>query len=177
LKEAEKYGAEIPQRMADRAITSLLRQRKRDFSYLYGDYLWQRPMRGINNPPGSLGRSQSCNLALHHWGDPDETPEVFQAWLERLFARNGWLSLGRKRPIPHESFFQVAGYFYYYAHFYAAFCIEELPEADQARYKSYLAATLIPLQDSDGSFWDYPLYDYHQQYGTGYAIMSLLRTL
>ena len=25
----------------------------------------------------------------------------------------------------------------------------------------------------DGSWWDYPLYDYHQAYGTGYSLMAL----
>ena len=33
----------------------------------------------------------------------------------------------------------------------------------------------VGLQDADGSWWDYPLYDYHQQYGTAYAIMTLHR--
>ena len=31
------------------------------------------------------------------------------------------------------------------------------------------------LQEKDGSWWDFPLYDYHQQYGTAMAIMSLHR--
>ena len=34
---------------------------------------------------------------------------------------------------------------------------------------------IIDVQDADGSWWDYPLYDYHQQYGTAYAIMTLHR--
>ena len=41
-------------------------------------------------------------------------------WLDRLFARNLWLDMARKRPIPHESHFQVAAYFFYYGHYYAA---------------------------------------------------------
>ena len=177
LEEAQKYDVDMPQRMIDRAIASIIRQRKPDFSFLYGEYLWMQPMRGINVPAGSLARSQSCNLALTKWGDTAATPEVFEEWLDRLFARNWWLCGSRKRPIPHEFYFQIAGYFYYYGHFYAAFCIDQLPEVDRPRYRTLLAATLMAVQDGDGSFWDYPLYDYHQQYGTGYAIMTLLRTL
>ena len=36
-----------------------------------------------------------------------------------------------------------------------------------------LAALIIAKQEKDGSWWDYPLYDYHQPYGTGYCLMAL----
>ena len=36
-----------------------------------------------------------------------------------------------------------------------------------------LAHILLPLQEKDGSWWDFPLYDYHRQYGTAFALMSL----
>jgi len=29
------------------------------------------------------------------------------------------------------------------------------------------------VQEKDGSWWDFPLYNYHQQYGTAFALMSL----
>jgi hypothetical protein len=177
LKEAQNNGIEVPQKLVDKTMASLKRQRLPDFSYLYGEYLWQQPRRGINRPAGSLGRSQACNLAMKQWGDNDITNETLIVWLDRLYARNGWLDVGRKRPIPHESFFQIAGYFFYYAHYYAALCIEEIPERDRRIYKEFLADVLVGLQENDGSWWDYPLYDYHQPYGTGFAVQSLLRTL
>jgi len=164
-----------PQKLVERATASIRRQQKPDFSYLYGEYLKYQPMRGINRPGGSLGRSQACNLALRLWGDPEITDEVLKAWLHRLFARNGWLGIGRKRPVPHESWFQVAGYFYYFGHYYAALCIEQLPEAERHDFQAHLATVLMPLQEKDGSWWDYPLYNYHQQYGTAFALMSLKR--
>ena len=36
-----------------------------------------------------------------------------------------------------------------------------------------LAELILKRQEKDGSWWDYPLYSYHQPYGTGYALMSL----
>ena len=96
-------------------------------------------MREMNRPGGSLGRSQACNLAMRLWGDKLVTDEVLKTWLDRLFARNGWLDIGRKRPIPHESWFQVAAYFFYYGHYYAALCIELLPEGERAPYQDHLA--------------------------------------
>jgi len=177
FKEAQKEGIEIPQKLIDTTMASLKRQRLGDFSYLYGEYLWQQPRRGINRPAGSLGRSQSCNLAMRLWGDKDVTDEVLINWLNRLYARNDWLDIGRKRPVPHESHFQIAGYFFYYAHFYGALCIHEIPENERPVFKEFLADILVKLQEKDGSWWDYPLYDYHQQYGTGYAVLSLMRAL
>jgi hypothetical protein len=109
------------------------------------------------------------------WGDQRVTDDVLRTWLDRLFARNLWLDIGRKRPIPHESWFMVAGYFFYYGHYYAARCIEQLDPSERAGHQDQLAQVLLRLQEKDGSWWDYPLYDYHQQYGTAFALMSLHR--
>jgi hypothetical protein len=174
LKEAETLGVDYPKPLADKAIASILRQRNPDFSYAYGEYLRFRPRLDINRPGGSLGRSQVCNLALRMYGDKHVTDEVISTWLHRLIARNGWLSMGRKRPMPHDSDFGVAGYFYYYGHFYAALIIEVLPEDERAFFFDHLARILMPLQEKDGSWWDYPLYDYHQTWGTAMAVSSLV---
>jgi hypothetical protein len=173
--DAKEIGIAPPERLIGRAVASIHRQRKPDFSYDYGEYLKYRPMRLINRPGGSLGRSQACNLALRLWGDKTVTDEALVAWLDRLFARNLWLDLGSKRPIPHESFFQVAGYFFYYGHYYAARAIEQLPPAQRPRFQDYLAHILLPLEEPDGSWWDFPMYDYYRQYGTAFAVMSLVR--
>jgi hypothetical protein len=175
MHEAAQIGVRIPQRLVDRAKASILRQRNPDYAYCYGEYLKYQPRRGINRPGGSLGRSQACNLAMRIWGDETVTDEVIDAWLDRLIARNGWLGIGRKRPVPHESWFQVAGYFYYYGHYYAAMCIEQLEPERRPPHQDQLAQVLLPLQEKDGSWWDYPFYDYHQQYGTAYALLTLIR--
>lgn len=177
FREAETRvpGVDVPDLLVDRAIRSINRQRKSDHSYLYGEYLKARPMYGINRPGGSLGRSQACNIALRYWGDATITDEIMIEWLQRLGDRNGWLSIGRKRPVPHESWFQVAGYFFYYGHYYAALCVEDLPADAAAPYKEMLAGILLGLQEKDGSWWDYPFYSYHQPYGTAFAIMTLAR--
>jgi hypothetical protein len=158
-----------------RGLTCIRRQQKPDFSYLYSGNMRWYPMYRINRPGGSLGRSQACNAALRTWGDERITDRVLTAWLDRLFARNGWLDIGRKRPVPHESWFAVAGYFFYYGHYYAAQAIALLPSEMRPRYQAHLARVLMRLQETDGSWWDYPLYDYHQAYGTGYALMALAR--
>ncbi len=34
-----------------------------------------------------------------------------------------------------------------------------------------------PVQEQDGSWWDFPMHDYHQQYGAALAVMALQRSL
>lgn len=177
MKEADVLGVPPPQKIVDRAIAAIRRQQKPDFTYLYGEYLKDRPMRGINRPGGSLGRSQACNAALRAWGADDITDAVLKDWLQRLYDRNGWLDIGRKRPIPHESWFQVAGYFYYYGHYYGALCVEFLSLTEREPYQGRLARLMIDRQEKTGCWWDYPLYDYHRQYGTAFALMTLKRCL
>ena len=179
LKKAQSLGFEFPQTKVDRAMASLRRQRYPDFAYAYGEYLRYSPRYGINRPAGSLGRSQVCNLAMRLYGDQNVTQEVLRTWLKRLIARNGWLSMSRKRHIPgqspHFADFGVAGYFYYYGHYYAAMCMEQLPQSERSYYQDHLAFLIVPKQEKDGSWWDYILYDYHQQYGTAMAISTLMR--
>lgn len=173
LKAAQDAGIEVPEKVVQRAIDATQRQRKSDNSYMYGEYLKWQPMRGINRPGGSLGRSQACNIALRIWGDETVSDQVLTDWLDRLFARNGWLDIGRKRPVPHEAWFQVAGYFYYFGHYYAGHCIDALPKEKAAPFRDHMAATMLALQEKDGSWWDFPFYDYHQQYGTAFALQTL----
>ena len=176
LHDAKLAGVDVPKRLVDRGTASILRQRKPDFSMEYGEYLKYQPQRLINRPSGSSGRSQACNIAMRLWGDRLVTNEVLKTWLDRLFARNLWLDMGRKRPIPHEAWCQVAAYFFYFGHYYAAECIELLPQADRPPYQDQLAHVLLAVQEKDGSWWDFPMYNYHQQYGTAFALMSLGRT-
>ena len=179
--DAEKAGFKMPEDIIKRAIDSIQRQRKNDNTYVYAEPHKMRPMYSINRAGGSLGRSQSCNIALRLHGDKTITDEVLDEWLNRLTARNGWLDIGRKRPRPHESWFAVAGYFFYFGHYYAARCIEDLPtetpeqKATHKRQQDQLAAILLRLQERDGCWWDFPFYDYHQPYGTAYAILSLVK--
>ncbi len=177
LEDARPLGVQAPKAVESGAVLSIQRQRFPDFAYAYGAHHVLRPRYSINRPAGSLGRSQVCNLALRLYGDEAVTDEVIRTWLDRLIARNGWLSIGRKTQRPHESHFAIAGYFYYYAHLYAAMCIDLLPESERAGYHGHLAALLLPLQERDGSWWDFMLYNYHQQYGTAMAVSTLCRGL
>lgn len=179
LHVLQDVGKTTPIQVSDslikRALNSIKRQHNPDFTYSYGEYLKMYPRAPINRPGGSLGRTVACNSALYLHKDSLISEEILEQGMDRLINRNLWLDLGRKKPIPHESWFAAAGYFFYYAHYYAGLTIDLLPEKKRTPYRNKIANIIVPLQEKDGSWWDYPLYDYHQAYGTGYALMTLSR--
>jgi len=82
-----------------------------------------------------------------------------------------WVARNRFRTNPFSRWLDI---FFYFGHFYASGCIQALPAERRAGHQDQLAHRLLKLQEADGSWWDYPLYNYHQQYGTAFALMSLV---
>ena len=174
MHEAQQVmGVKLDDKIVKHSLASIERQRTPDFSYVYSHDHILYPRVPINRPAGSLARSQACNAALKIFGDEKVSSEVIETWADRFIAREGFLSIGRKRPVPHETHFSISGYFYYYGVFYFTESVRFLPEERQAVHAKRLAEVVLFRQEKDGSWWDYPLYDYHQPYGTGYSLMAL----
>jgi hypothetical protein len=169
----EKLGLTLNDKVVSTSLDSIKRQQFPDKSYGYSHNHIMRPRADINRPAGSLARSQSCNAALRVFGRDGITDEVIIEWADRFLAREGWLSIARKRPKPHDIHFKISGYFYYYGIYYFTESVRLLPTEKQKPYAEKLAALIVSKQEKDGSWWDYPLYDYHQPYGTGYSLMAL----
>ena len=168
-----KIDLTLNEKVVGTSLDSIKRQQFPDKSYAYSHYHIMRPRLPINRPAGSLARSQACNAALRVFGREGITDEVIIEWADRFLAREGWLSIARKRPVPHDIHFQISGYFYYYGIFYFTESVRLLPPEKQKPFAEKLAALILSKQEKDGSWWDYPLYDYHQPYGTGYCLMAL----
>lgn len=176
LKDAEKtFGLKGEAPIIEKAIKFLYNQRTSAGSYLYSAELYTVPYMDANLHTGSLARTPACNAALYAYGHKDITLAEVRDGLETLWARGGWLDMARKKPIPHESFAKNAGYFFYYGYFYAAEDVQLLKKEERGRHYSFLSRTLLPLQETDGSWWDFPLYQYHKPYGTGFALHALAR--
>ena len=166
-------GIKLNEKLIQHALAGLNAQREPDFSYAYSFNHRLRPRLDINRPAGSLARSQACNAALRVFGEKAITDQVLTTWADRFLAREGFLNNARKRPIPHEGAFQIAGYFYYYGIYYFTESVKLLPKSQQTGYAQALATILLERQEKDGSWWDYPIYNYHPAYGTGYSLMAL----
>lgn len=175
-KDAERaFGLQANPKIVSRAVTSLEKQRTPAGTYVYSLSHMFYPGRPINRHTGSLARTPAGDLALIQYDPGFVTARQLEDGLERLWSRSGWLSLAVKKPIPHESFAQNAGYFFYYGYYYAARCLDRVPPERLTRHAAHLADDLLPMQEKDGSWWDYPLYNYHKFYGTGYALFAVSR--
>lgn len=160
-------------RLVRSTLASIERQRFPDFTYAYSHGHRLYPQGEINRRNGSLARSQACNAALKAYGEEKITQDVLACWCENFLEFESWLDHGRKKPVPHESTFKISGYFYYYGVYYFTESAKHLPQEKQRELARGLARIILSRQEKDGSWWDYPLYDYHQAYGTGYALMAL----
>ena len=176
LRDArETFGIKLDERIVNRGLRVLHDQELPDGSFVYSQPHYMVPRKGINRPAGSLARSQACNVCFRSYGDERMTDERLIEWLDRLTKRDGFLANARKRPVPHNTHFQISGYFYHYGHYYASEAFELLNSEQQAPLREPLARILLKEQEKDGSWWDYPLYDYHKPYGTGYTLTALSR--
>ncbi len=174
-ERAQENAIQIPQAMIGRAVDHIRRSRLSDDAFLYGEYLKYRPRMGVNETYGSACRTPLCLLVLDAFGD-EVSPETYAKSLENLLVRSAdYQKAAVRRPIPHESWYHVSGYFYLYGHAYAAYVLEKLDRKTQQRFWPLLVDAVEYCREPDGSFWDYPLYSYHKPYGTAFALIALAR--
>lgn len=173
LWEARQAGFAVPQPMVDRAVRRLQEMHLPNGAYLYGLDLQYHPQLPADLPRGSVGRTQLCNLALKTWHSPHISEADCQSGLHDFFANHVFLEMGRKTPYPHSSWYQTSGYYYYFDHYYAACLIAQLPPGQARAMAHQLQEIILPLQEPDGSWWDYAMWDYHKPYGTALALLAL----
>jgi hypothetical protein len=174
LYEARRSGLHVPPRLVELAVHRLEDARLPDGAFLYGaDYKYY-PQIPANRPRGAAGRTQPANYALLLWNSPKTNVEDAVAGLKIFWDDHNFLEMGRKRPWPHEAWYQTSGYYYYFDHYYASLLIERLPVGQRTEDARKLATFVQPHQESDGSWWDYAMWDYHKPYGTAFAVMTLL---
>ena len=174
LHMAREQGVSVPERLIPRALTDLKACRYPDGSFAYGYYIHLIPRLGVNQIKGSLARSPACLLALDLWGRK-VTPAQAETALDNLEKHGHFLQIARKYPFPHEAWYQNSGYFCFYGYYYASALAALAPETSRARHLEAMARRLVPLQERDGSWWDYQIFSFHKAYGTGYVLVTLAR--
>lgn len=178
LEEARAAGVDVPRAVTDGGVACLRALRLPDGAYVYGTYIRLAPRWWPNRLEGSLGRSQPCNLALFVLGKAGlAAREVDEAALkkgvEALKAKHVFLEIGRGRPYPHEAWYMTAGYYVLFGRHYAARALRAAGVSPQDELSRWLAQTTAKDQDRDGSWMDFPLYGYHQAYGTAFGLLTL----
>jgi hypothetical protein len=175
LYEAQANGFEISMDMVHRCMRRLEEMRLPNGACLYDTDLKYLPLLPANQLRGSIGRAVAADYALLTWKSAKCDESACLTGLDNFFREHAALEMGRKRPLPHKSWYQTSGYYFYFDHYYAAKLIERLGPQAKSLYGPRMLRIILPLQEPDGSWWDYPMWDYHKPYGTAFAIMTLLR--
>ena len=109
LHEARAAGFAVSDEMVHRCLRRMLDMRLPNGAYLYGvDYRYL-PTLPANLPRGSLGRTQTSNYALRLWDDPQVDAAACRRGLDFFFRDHAAIEAGRKRPLPHTSWYQTSG--------------------------------------------------------------------
>ncbi len=166
LLMAQELGWSDDRAVFDRALLYVQRCALPEGAYAYSLDPVPRISGGehINRVKGSLGRTQVCNWGRAVVGDPKITEDVIREGLEDFFENHQFLDVARMRPVPHEAYYANAGYFYLFAHYYAALCINLLPSDERESWHARLRPHLTKIQYADGSSTDF--------LGTGYLVVA-----
>lgn len=175
LGEASRVGLEVPESTVARALRYLERCALPNGAYTYDlDPVTRiNGVEHINRIEGSLGRTQVAHWARRCMGDRRVTDEAIREGLEALFEHHGYLDHVRLRPIPHEGFHANAGYFYFFAHYYAAKVIGHLPAEEREDWHARLRPHLVKTQRASGSACDFLGSSYTVNAGTSFLVLTL----
>lgn len=121
--------------------------------------------------PGSIARSAGCEttLLLLGGGSVDAARKAVAAFHEHW----GELEKRRKKTGTHVPPYQIAPYYVYYGHRYAAQAIEMLPEKERAPEREKLLQVILKTRDEDGT-WNDRVFDRSKAYGTAEIVLALL---
>lgn len=180
LDRARSAGVAMPPKMLELAVDSIARCETPERGFVYGELWRQSPGGGVNRLKGAACRGPGCYEALQLFDRTPRHQDGAATWRTSLAAlledHARFQVAGLRRPIPHESHYQISGYFYLFGHYYAAMLLKRLDAEDHARFAPLLDRAVMVCRQPDGSFWDYPLYSYHKAYGTAFAALTLAMT-
>ena len=120
-----------------------------------------------------VGHHEAHPTDRERLGDRRVTDEVIREGLVALFEHHGFLDHVRLRPIPHEGFHANAGYFYFFAHYYAAKAIGLLPAEEREDWHARLRPHLVKTQRENGASSDFLGSSYTVNAGTSFLVLSL----
>ncbi len=173
----KSFGLSLDDKIFTRALKFLKSQRTPVGTYVYSLSHSFYPGRPINRHTGSLARTPACDYAIRLWEPEDISLRQLVDGLDRLWSRRGWLTMALHKPTPHEISPRIPAIFFYYGYYYSGMCLDMLAPNQVKRHASLLADDILTRQGTDGAWWDYPLYNYHKFYGTGYALYALFPRL
>ncbi len=168
LFEAKAQGYAVDAATVEKALSYLESSRAPSGSVVYSGKAGERSRDGV---PGAVGRMLASETALFLAGR--STQANVRAAIDAFIVHWEWLNKRRAKNGTHEGPYQIAPYYFYYAHFYAAQAVELLPNQERAEYRRRINELLFSVRLTDGS-WNDRVFDRSAGYGTAMATMALM---
>lgn len=121
--------------------------------------------------PGAVGRMCIVEATLIKAGRG--TQRDLRGAIDAFFTHWEWLEARRQKTGTHVPPFNVAPYYFMFAHRYAAQGIELLPPSERAEYRRKFLLTLWRSREADGS-WNDRVFRRSAAYGTAMAVLAML---
>lgn len=174
LFDAKAMGIKVPQSSFDQSVNLLesMQMRREGFEEVGYRYHNGVPAKGVvADIRGSVGRLAVCEMALlesgrHTTDDLARGLETFVKYRDELDKVKGY---------PGNHFvrsYRNAAYYFLYAHFFSAYALKEIPNAEQRkRLGTAMQEALVKSRNPDGTWTDHEMWG--RLYGTAMAMMAL----
>jgi hypothetical protein len=166
---ARSQGEDVPDAVLERARKVLEGSRIPSGAFVYSG-----SAKGHENDdilPGSVARDAVCETTLFLLSGG--STEAVQASLDAFHKYWDELEKRRKKTGTHEGKYNVAPYYFYFGHRYAAQAIELLPEKARPAERERLLKVILRTRDEDGT-WNDRVFERSRNYGTAMIALALL---
>lgn len=173
LFEAAAAGEVVPPGVIERGLDFLETTRTTAGSVVYsGSSTPRSDLRSGDATPGAVGRmcSVEATLLLAGRGSVIHARGAVDAFINHW----QWLEARRQKTGTHVPPYGVAPYYFMFAHFYAAQCVELLPEVERGEYRRRINALLFSVRDENGS-WNDRVFERSAAYGTAMAMSAIMQ--
>jgi hypothetical protein len=168
LFQARDQGYAVNQSVVDRAINTLEQSRTPTGAVRYSGVNGAQSSEPV---PGAVGRMLATETTLHLAGK--SSVASIRAAIDAFIVHWEWLEKRRAQNGTHLPPYNIAPYYFYYAHYYAAQAIEMLPERERTEYRRRVHDLLMKTRAEDGT-WNDRVFERSSNYGTAMSIMALM---
>ena len=168
LFEARHAGYTVDEAVVTRALDALEKARTPAGAFRYAG------VDGDAHPdpvPGAVGRMLVSETTLYLAGR--SSIANIRSAVDAFIVHWQWLDKRRAQSGTHKPPYQIAPYYFYYAHYYAAQAVELLPEHERAEYRRRINELLLSVRLPDGT-WNDRVFQRTANYGTAMSVMALM---
>lgn len=172
LFAAAALGKSVDPQVVQRGLRVLEKSRLATGSVVYSGEAGARDLdRTSNATPGAVGRMNCVESVLSRAGQ--SSPERVRSALDAFLVHWGWLDQRRAKTGTHVAPYNVAPYYFMFAHLYAAQSVELLPRGERAEYRRRVLQMLFVTRQEDGT-WNDRVFKRSAAFGTAMAMLAML---